>query len=69
MSGSDRKGFDWKEIADVLHIAGVSSQVTFWQEVQCLRAKNVDLAPLAIDHDKASDSNGGKRDKPGKEAR
>jgi hypothetical protein len=48
MSGADRRGFDWKEIAGVLHIAGVSSRVTFWRAVQRLSTKNVDRQPHTI---------------------
>jgi len=36
MSGADCRGFDWKEIAEVLHIAGVSSRMTFLQEIRGL---------------------------------
>jgi hypothetical protein len=36
MSAADRRGFDWKEIAGVLHIAGVSSRVTFLRRIQGL---------------------------------
>jgi hypothetical protein len=56
MSGADRRGFDWKEIAEVLHFSGVSARVTFWREVQRLRAKPVDSQPRAIIHQQESDS-------------
>jgi hypothetical protein len=56
MSGADRRGFDWKEIAEVLYISGVSARVIFWREVQHLRAKTVDSQPRAIIHQQESDS-------------
>ena len=63
MSGADRRGFDWKEIAEVLHISGVSARVTFWREVQRLRAKTVDNQPRAIIRQQESDSVNVKHDK------
>jgi hypothetical protein len=48
MAGADRRGFDWKEIAEVLHISGVSARMIFWREVQRLRAKPVDSQPRVI---------------------
>jgi hypothetical protein len=63
MSGADSRGFDWKEIAGVLHIAGVSSRVTFWREVQRLGARNVDREPRTILHNAGSDSDSVKPDK------
>jgi hypothetical protein len=36
MSGANHRGFDWKEIAEVLHIAGVSSRLTFLREIRGL---------------------------------
>jgi len=56
MSGVDRKGFDWKEIAEVLHISGASARVTFSREVQRLRAKPVDSQPRPTIHRQESDS-------------
>ena len=56
MSGADRRGFDWKEIAGVLHIAGVSSRVTFGREVQRLSATNIDRQPHTIVQKEGSDS-------------
>jgi hypothetical protein len=47
----------------VLHIAGVSSRVTFWREVQRLRAKNVDRGARTILHNAGSDSESVKPDK------
>ena len=66
MSGADRRGFDWKEIAGVLHIAGVSSRVAFWREVQRLSIKNIDRQPRTIQNER-TDSDSVKPDKlPGK---
>lgn len=63
MSGADRRGFDWKEIAGVLHVAGVSARVTFGREVQRLSAKNVDRQPRTILQKEGSDSDNMKPDK------
>jgi len=56
MSSADRRRFDWKEIAEVLHIAGVPSGVTFWREVQRLKVKSVDRQPRMMFHKEGSDS-------------
>jgi hypothetical protein len=56
MSRVDRRGFDWKEIAGVLHISGVSPRVIFWREVQRLRDKTLDSQPRAMIHQQESDS-------------
>jgi len=69
MSGADRRGFDWKEIAGVLHISGVSSCVTFWREVQRLTAKNVDGEPRTIPHKEGSDSDSVKPDELSRQTR
>jgi hypothetical protein len=63
MSGADGRGFDWKEIAGVLHIAGVSSGVTFEREVQSLGAKNIDRQPHTIVQTEGSDSDNVKPEK------
>jgi hypothetical protein len=56
MSRVDHRGFDWKEIAEVLHISGVSARVIFWREVQCLRSETADRQPRATIHQQESDS-------------
>jgi hypothetical protein len=58
MSGTDRRGFDWKEIAETLHVTGVTAHVTFWREVQRLRSKSVDRRLPAIAHREESESDG-----------
>ena len=63
MSGADRRGFDWKEIASVLHTAGGSSRMTFWREVRRLRTKNVERHPRTMFHKEESDSDNVKPDK------
>ncbi len=55
MSGTGRRGFDWKEIAGALHITGVTADVTFWGEVQRLRSKTADSRPPAIVHKEESE--------------
>lgn len=63
MSGADRRGFDWKEIAGVLHIAGVLAREAFGREVQRLGARSVDRQPRTTLQKKESDSD---NVKPGK---
>ena len=48
MFGTHRRGFDWKEIAEVLHITRAVSRATFWQEIKRSRSKSVDAQPPAI---------------------
>lgn len=60
MSGADRTGFGWKEIAEVLHITEASAPVTFWREVRRPKAAS---KPVAIVHEEESDSESLKRDK------
>jgi hypothetical protein len=63
MSGADSRGFDWKEIAGVLHIAGVSSRVTFWRAVQRLSTENVDRERPTIVQKEGADSHNVKPEK------
>lgn len=62
MSGADRRGFDWKEIAGVLHIAGVLAREAFGREVQRLGARSVDRQPCTTLQKKGSDSDNVKPD-------
>jgi len=34
-----RSGFDWKEIADVLHMTDVAARAAFWREVKRAKSK------------------------------
>jgi hypothetical protein len=63
MSGADRGGFEWKQIAEVLHLSEVSARRTFSEEIQRLLAEAVDRQPRAIVHRQESDSIGAKLDK------
>jgi hypothetical protein len=42
MSGTHRKGFDWKEIADVLRMPQRPSSAVFWREIKRSRPNNVE---------------------------
>jgi hypothetical protein len=33
MFGAHRRGFDWKEIAKVLHVTRAVARATFWREI------------------------------------
>jgi|CZKY01.1.fsa_nt_gi hypothetical protein len=39
MFGTHRRGFDWKEIAEVLHITRAVARATFWRENQTLEVE------------------------------
>jgi hypothetical protein len=41
MTGTDRRGFDWNEIAEALHMTRAVAQATFWREIKRLRLKEV----------------------------
>jgi hypothetical protein len=38
-----RSGFDWKEIADVLHMTDVAARAAFWREVKRAKSKAVGM--------------------------
>jgi hypothetical protein len=42
MSGTRRKGFAWKEIADVLRMPQRPSSAVFWREIKRSRPNNVE---------------------------
>ncbi len=64
MFGTHRRGFDWKEIAEVLHITRVVSRATFWREIKRSRSKSVEAQPPAIVIQGDSDSDTLKLGKP-----
>jgi len=64
MFGTHRRGFDWKEIAEVLHITRVVSRATFWREIKRSRSKSVEAQPSAIVSQGESDSDTLKLGKP-----
>jgi hypothetical protein len=48
MSGTNHRGFDWNEIAQVLHMTRAVAQATFWREIKRLRPKRVETASTAL---------------------
>ena len=48
MLGAHSRGFDWKEIAEVLHITRAAARATFWREIKRSRSKSVKAQPPAI---------------------
>ena len=65
--GTDRRGFDWEEIVEALHLTGVTTHTSFWREVQRLRSKSVDRRPPAKAPKEESGSDGAKPNRlPGK---
>ncbi len=65
MFGTHRRGFDWKEIAKVLHMTRAVARVTFWREIKRSRSKSVDAQPPAVVIQDESDSDTLKLGKPG----
>ncbi|MGD1082272.1 MAG: hypothetical protein ABR881_28475 [Candidatus Sulfotelmatobacter sp.] len=63
MFGAFRRGFDWKEIAKVLHVTRVVARATFWREIKRSRLKSVEAQPPATVIQDESDSNAAKRGK------
>jgi hypothetical protein len=45
MLGARRRGFDWKEVAEVLHMSRAVAQATFWSEIKRPKAKSVKDQP------------------------
>jgi len=64
MFGAHRRGFDWKEIAEVLHITRAVARATFWREIKRSRSKSVEAQPPAIVIQGESDSDTLKPGKP-----
>ena len=48
MYGADRRGFDWKEIAKVLHITRAVARAAFWREIKRSRSKKVEAQSRVI---------------------
>jgi hypothetical protein len=59
-----RRGFAWKEVADVLHMNRVVARATFWREIKRSRAKKGESPPRAIVIQGETDSDTLKRGKP-----
>ena len=45
MLGLRRRGFDWKEIAEALHITETAARTAFWREIKRVTAKNLARGP------------------------
>ncbi len=39
MFGTDRRGFTWKEVAEVLHMTRAVARAAFWREIKRSRSK------------------------------
>ena len=64
MFGAHRRGFDWKEIAKVLHVTRAVARATFWREIKRSRSKRVEAQPPATVIQDESDSDTLKPSKP-----
>ena len=64
MFGAHRRGFDWKEIAKVLHMTRAVARATFWREIKRSRSKSVAAQPPATVIQDESDSDNQKLRKP-----
>jgi hypothetical protein len=64
MFGAHRRGFDWKEIAEVLHMTRAVARATFWREIKRSRSKSIEGQPPATVIQNESDSDTMKLGKP-----
>jgi hypothetical protein len=64
MSDPRRRGFAWKEVAEVLHMTRAVAQASFWREIKRSRSKKRESTPPAIDIQGKSDSDTLKHRKP-----
>jgi hypothetical protein len=64
MFGAHRRGFDWKEIAEVLHMTRAVARAPFWREIKRPRSKKVEAQPPATVIQDERDSDTLKPDKP-----
>jgi len=64
MFGAHRRGFNWKEIAKVLHLTRAVARATFWTEIRRSRSKSVAAQPPANVIQDESDSDAPKPGKP-----
>ena len=65
MFGAHRRGFNWKEIAKVLHVDRAVARATFSREIKRSRSKRVAAKPAATVIQDERDSDTLKPDKPG----
>ena len=64
MFGAHRRGFAWKEVAEVLHMTRAKARATFWREIKRSRSKKGESPPPAIVIQGETDSDTLKRGKP-----
>jgi hypothetical protein len=64
MSGAHRRGFAWKEVAEVLHMTRTVARITFWSEIKRSRSKKGESPLPAIVIQGECDSDTVKRGKP-----
>jgi hypothetical protein len=64
MFGAQRRGFDWKEVADVLHMTRAVARATLWREIKRSGSKKGESQPPAIVIQGEADSDAVKRGKP-----
>ena len=64
MFGARRRGFDWKEVAKVLHTTRPVARAIFWREIKRSRSKSVATQPPANVTRDESDSDAPKLGKP-----
>ena len=64
MLGAHSRGFDWKEIAEVLHITRAAARATFWREIKRSRSKTIEVQPPAPGRQNENDSDTLKPAKP-----
>jgi len=50
MDSADRRGFDWKEIAEVLHLTRAMDRSIFWSKIKKLGQKKNIPAPAIAPH-------------------
>jgi hypothetical protein len=65
MFGARRRGFAWKEVAEVLHMTRAVARITFWSEIRRARSKKDEVPPPANVIQGESDSDTLKSGKPG----
>ena len=65
MSGTHRRGFTWKEVAEVLRTTRTLAQIGFWSEIRRSRAKKDETPTSAKPTQEENGRDTQKVDKPG----
>lgn len=65
MFGRHRRGFDWKEIAEVLHVSRAVTRAAFWREIKRSRSTKTTASSSAIATQEERDRDTVKLPKPG----